>query len=143
MRGTGIARIRADMGRNEMNEPEVQRRHFKVDTSRPHSRVKFRAKVRHVLAVSSGMFPVMALFIYLMSWFQLPEQRKGHYLLAIIFLACGMVTLMFYAWARSEKQRRHEISSKNRELRHREREEAFRREQARIQTRNAASSKEG
>jgi Na+/melibiose symporter-like transporter len=121
-----------------MSEFELQHQ-FKVDTSRPRSRIKMRSKIRHVLAVAAGMFPLMALFIYLMSWFQLPEQRKGHHLLAIIFLACGMVTLMFYAWARSEKLRRREISSKNRELRHQEREEAFRREQAKIQGRKAAT----
>ena len=125
MRGTGTGPIRADMGRSEMNESAVQSARFKVDTSRPHSRVKLRAKIRHILAVSAGMFPLMALFIYLMSWFRLPVERKDHYFLAIVFLACGMVTLLFYAWARSEKMRRHEISARNRELRHRELEEAL------------------
>ena len=127
-----------------MNAPVLSNGDFKVDTSHPRSRTKIRSKIRHILAVASGMFPLMALFIFLMSWFQLPEQRKGHYLLAIIFLASGMIVLMFYAWARSEKQRRREISSKNRELRHQAREEAFLREQAKIQARKAAAiAKEG
>lgn len=126
-----------------MSEFELQRQ-FKVDTSRPRSRTKLRSKFRHILAVASGMFPLMALFIYLMSWFQLPEQRKGHYMLVIVFLACGMVALLFYAWTRAEKQRRHEISARNRELKYRNREEAFRQEQAKIQARKAAAvSKEG
>jgi Na+/melibiose symporter-like transporter len=123
-----------------MNEPAVQRNHFKVDTSRPRSRSKMRSKIRHILAVTSGMFPLMALFVFLMSWFQLPEQRKGHYLLVIIFLACGMVTLLFYAWARSEKQRRHDISARNRELRYREREEAFLREDRDSPVRKSATT---
>lgn len=125
-----------------MNAPVLKNGNFKVDTRRSRSRTKIRSKIRHILAVASGMFPLMALFIYLMSWFQLPEQRKGHYLLTIIFLACGMVALMFYAWARSEKLRRREISSKNRELRHQEREEAFRREREKILARKAAASAE-
>ena len=103
-----------------------------------------RSKVRHVMAVASGMFPLMALFIYLMSWFQLPEQRKGHYTLTILFLACGMVTLLFYAWTRAEKLRRHEISAQNRELKYRHREEAFLREEAERQARKAeTTAKEG
>lgn len=108
-----------------MNAPPVQRQQFKVDTTRPRSRSKLRSKMRQVLGVMAGMFPLMALFIYLMSWFRLPVERKDHYFLAIVFLACGMVTLLFYAWARSEKMRRHEISARNRELRHREMEEAL------------------
>lgn len=130
MRGIGIAPIRRDMEKNEMNEPAVQRNRFKVDTTRPRSRSKLRSKVRQVLGVMAGMFPLMALFIYLMSWFQLAEQRKSHYLLALAFLACGMVALAFYAWARSEKMRRHEISARNRELRHREIEDFFRADNA-------------
>jgi Na+/melibiose symporter-like transporter len=122
----------------------MQNDRFKVDTSRPRSRSKMRSKLRHILAVASGMFPLMALFIYLMSWFQLPEQRRGHYLLAIIFMACGMVTLLFYAWTRAEKLRRREVSSRNLELRHQEREEAFLREQAKLRARQAAeTAKEG
>ena len=124
-----------------MNESPDQPR-FKVDTSRPRSRTKLRSKIRHVLAVASGMFPFMALFIYLMSWFQLPEQRRGHYMLVVVFFACGMVSLLFYAWTRAEKMRRHEISARNRELKYREREEAFRRERERIQARRAAAKEE-
>ena len=131
-----------------MSETGVQNHHFKVDTSRPRSRSKMRAKIRHILAVMAGMFPLMAVFIFLMSWFQLPEQRKGHYQLAIIFFGCGMVALMFFAWARAEKLRRREVSARNRERKYREREEAFRqeqeREQAKRQARQAAAiPKEG
>ena len=127
-----------------MSETGVQNHHFKVDTSRPRSRSKMRAKIRHILAVMAGMFPLMAVFTYLMSWFQLPEQRKSHYLLAIIFFGCGMVSLLFYAWARAEKLRRREVSARNRELRQQEREEAFLREQAKRQARQAATiPKEG
>ena len=125
-----------------MSEFELQRQ-FKVDTSRPRSRTKMRSKFRHILAVASGMFPLMALFIYLMSWLQLPEQRRGHYTLTVVFIACGMVTLLLYAWTRAEKQRRHEISARNRELKYRNREEAFRQEQAEMLARKAtAASKE-
>jgi hypothetical protein len=120
-----------------MSEFELQHQ-FKVDTSRPRSKTKMRSKIRHILAVASGMFPVMALFVYLMSWFQLPELRKNLYMLAIVFLACGMVTLLFYAWTRSEKLRRREVSARNRELKYQRREEAFRQEQERIRARNAA-----
>ncbi|NCA82952.1 MAG: hypothetical protein EOM72_09440 [Opitutae bacterium] len=127
-----------------MSDTSAPTGHFKVDTSRPRSRSKMRSKVRHVMAVASGMFPLMALFIYLMSWFQLPEQRRGHYTLTIIFLACGMVTLLLYAWTRAEKLRRHEISAQNRELKYRHREEAFLREEAKRLARKAGTSaKEG
>ena len=127
-----------------MKESAVQPPRFKVDTSRPRSRTKLRSKIRHILAVASGMFPLMALFIYLMSWFQLPEQRRGHYALVVVFFACGMVSLLFYAWTRAEKLRRHEISARNRELKYRNREEAFIREQAALDGRKApATSREG
>ena len=122
----------------------MQNDRFKVDTHRPRSRSKMRSKLRHILAVASGMFPLMALFIYLMSWFQLPELRKSHRLLALVFVGCGMVTLLFYAWARAEKLRRREVSSRNRELRYQKREEAFLREQAKLQARKtAATGKDG
>ena len=88
------------------------------------------------------MFPLMALFVYLMSWFQIPEMRRDLYRLAIVFLACGMVALLFYAWARSEKLRRHEISARNRELKYRDRERAFREARAQPDPASAAS-KEG
>ena len=127
-----------------MSESGVQNHHFKVDTSRPRSRSKMRSKIRHILAVMAGMFPLMAIFTFLMSWFQLPEQRKSHYQVAFIFFGCGMVTLLFYAWGRAEKLRRREVSARNRELRQQEREEAFLREQAKRQARQAATiSKEG
>lgn len=122
-----------------MSELPVTKQHFKVDTSRPHSRIKFRAKVRHVMAVASGMFPLMALFIVGMSWFRLPELRGPYYRLAVIFVACGMVTLIFYAWARSEKQRRREVAEVNREKRNRARAEAFRKEEAKRQAEEAGT----
>ena len=122
-----------------MSDLPVQSGHFKVDTSRPRSKTKLRSKIRHVLAVAAGMFPLMALFVYLMSLFRLEPQRKPYYQLAIVFLGCGMVTLLFYAWARAEKLRRREISARNRERKYREREEAFRQEQERIRARRAAA----
>ena len=57
-----------------MSIAPVQTDRFKVDTSRPRSRMKMRAKIRHVLAVASGMFPLMALFVYGMSMFRLKAQ---------------------------------------------------------------------
>ena len=143
MRGIGIAPIRADMGGSDVNVAPVQSDRFRVDTSRPRSRSKMRSKIRHILAVASGMFPLMALFIYLMSWFQLPEQRRGHYMLVIIFFACGMVALLFYAWTRAEKLRRHEVSARNRELKYRNREEAFRLEEAKRLARKAEKIEQG
>ncbi len=126
-----------------MSELPVQNNGFKVDTRRPHSRTKLRSKIRHILAVASGMFPLMALFIYGMSLFRLAPMRRPYYQLSLTFLACGMVTLVFYAWARSEKLRRREISARNRELKYREREEAFRREMEKLQAqKDSASAKE-
>ncbi len=115
----------------------VQRRDFRVDTRRPRSRSKMRSKIRHVLAVAAGMFPLMALCVYGMSFLRLPLLRKPYYNLAIVLMACGMVSLVLYAWARSEKLRRREISARNRELKYRAREEAFRREQAETEAETA------
>lgn len=126
-----------------MGELPVQQNHFRVDTRRHRSRSKIRSKIRQVLAVSSGMFPLMAAFVAAMSWFRLPVERPPYYKLAVVFLACGMVTLLLYAWARAEKLRRREVSNRNRELRHREREEAWRREEAKIQAQNVGSSANG
>ena len=123
-----------------MSTAPVQSDRFRVDTSRPHSRAKTRAKLRHILAVSSGMFPLMALFIYGMSFLRLEPMRAPYHKLALIFVGCGMVTLMFYAWARAEKQRRREVSARNRELRHREREEELQRVREEIQARRAAAA---
>ena len=39
-----------------------------------------------------------------------------------------MIALVFYAWARSEKQRRREISARNREMKYRMQAERFRQE---------------
>ncbi len=116
-----------------MSDLPVQNNRFKVDTSRPHSRIKFRSKVRHVMAVASGMFPLMALFVFGVSFLRLPIERKPYNQLSIIFLACGMVTLMFYAWARSEKQRRRDVSARNKELRYQRRAEVAREEEEDLQ----------
>jgi hypothetical protein len=118
-----------------MNSPAEQSVSFKVDTRRPRSRSKMRSKIRHVLAVASGMFPLMAVFVFVMSLLRLPVERPPYYKLAIVFFACGMVTLLFYAWTRAEKLRRHEISARNRELKYRQREEAFLREEAKTSAR--------
>ena len=126
-----------------MSTAPVQTDRFKVDTSRPRSRMKTRAKIRHVLAVAAGMFPFMALFVYAMSLFRLPAQRVPYNQLIVAFIAAGMVSLMLYAWARAEKLRRREVSNRNRELRHREREEAWRREEAEMQARDMDSSAKG
>ena len=50
-----------------MSRLPVQNDGFRVDTSRPRSRTKMRAKIRTVLGVSAGMLPLMALVIFLMS----------------------------------------------------------------------------
>ena len=125
----------------------VQHDNFRVDTRRPHSRGKVRAKVRHVMAVAAGMFPLMAVFVFIRSLFLLSEQRKNLHLLALVFLGCGMVSLLFYAWARSEKLRRHEISRVNRAERHRRQAERLRAERERRQTgetdESAGPAKEG
>lgn len=127
-----------------MSDPSEQRGRFKVDTSRPRSRTKIRSKIRHVLAVASGMFPLMAAFIAIRSFFLLPVERTPYFKLAIAFLACGMVALLVYAWTRAEKLRRHEISSRNRELKYRNREVAFRQEEAERLTRKTGTKvKEG
>ena len=126
-----------------MDELPVQRSHFRVDTRRPRSRTKIRSKIRQILAVSSGMFPLMAAFVVAMSWFRLPVQRMPYYKLASVSFACGMVTLLLYAWARAEKMRRREVSNRNRELRYREREEAWRREEAQMRDRTPAPSAKG
>ena len=125
-----------------MADLPVQKGDFKVDTHRPKSRSKMRSKIRHVLAVGSGMFPLMAAFVYVRSLFMIAEQRRSLNLLAIVFLGCGMVTLLFYAWARAEKQRRHEVSAANRERRHRHQAESIRRERAKNPA-ESASAKEG
>lgn len=123
-----------------MSTAPVQSDRFKVDTSRPRSRAKMRAKIRHVLAVASGMFPLMALFVYGMSLLRLEAQRRPYYQLAIAFLGCAMVSLLLYAWARAEKQRRREVSARNRERKYREREEELRREREKIMARKAAAA---
>ncbi|MGD9611346.1 MAG: hypothetical protein AB7V22_00405 [Kiritimatiellia bacterium] len=126
-----------------MSTAPVQTDRFKVDTSRPRSRMKMRSKIRHVLAVASGMFPFMALFVYGMSLFQHSAQRAPYHKLIVAFIAAGMVSLMLYAWARAEKQRRREVSARNRERKYREREEELRREREKISARKAAAAAAG
>lgn len=108
----------------------VEKRGFRVDTHRPRSKSKMRSKIRHVLAVASGMFPTMAAFVFTMYLLQTPRPRSLLHL-AFVFLACGMVSLLFYAWARAEKLRRKEVSAANREKRYQRREEAYRNERER------------
>lgn len=113
-----------------MGSPLVDRVDFKVDTSRHRSRSKMRSRIRHVLAVASGMFPLMAAFVFVRALFFLPEERLKFYHLAILFLACGMVSLLGYAWTRAEKMRRREISARNRELKYRQREDRYQQQEA-------------
>ena len=108
------------MGKNKMTYA-VQDENFRVDTRRSRSRSKMRAQFRHVMAVAAGMFPLMALFVFAMSFLRLTVERPPYHRLAIIFLAAGMVALLLYAWARAEKLRRREKSARNRELKYRER----------------------
>jgi hypothetical protein len=49
-----------------------------------------------------------------MSWFQLPSSAN-HLSARDHLFGCGMVALLFYAWARAEKLRRREVSARNRE----------------------------
>lgn len=102
-----------------------------MDTRRSRSRSKMRAQFRHVMAVAAGMLPLMALFVYLMSFRRLPIERPPYHRLSLIFLAAGMVALMFYAWARAEKIRRREKSARNREQKYRDRQAAAQAELAR------------
>ncbi|MDD2240853.1 MAG: hypothetical protein PHO14_01890 [Kiritimatiellae bacterium] len=106
----------------------VQNNNFRVDTHRPRSKSKIRSKLRHIFAVAAGMFPFMAAFVYAMSFFQHQLLRRNLHQLSAIFLACGMVSLLLYAWARSEKLRRHEVSARNRELRQRRQAASLRQE---------------
>lgn len=119
----------------------VQHRNFRADTSRGHSHSKRRAQTRHVLAVMSAMFPLSALFVFLMAWFRLEEaQRDRPYKLAIAFLLCGMVSLFFYAIARANKIRRHEISRRNREAKYQRQAEELRKERERLAQRQSQAA---
>ena len=100
-----------------MSPLPVQEEDFRVDTRRPRSRSKLRSKVRHVLAVAAGMFPLMSVFVFGMSLLQIAEHRKSLHMLALSFLGCGMVALLLFSWARADKLRRHEVSARNRERR--------------------------
>lgn len=120
----------------------VQHSNFRADTRRGHSHSKRRAQIRHVLAVMSGMFPLSALFVFLMAWLRLERpQRELPYKLAIAFLLCGMVSLFFYAIARANKIRRHEISRRNREAKYQRQAEELRKERERMAQRQSQAAK--
>ena len=119
----------------------VQHSNFRAETRRGHSHSKRRAQTRHVLAVMSAMFPLSALFVFLMAWFRLEEaQRDRPYKLAIAFLLCGMVSLFFYAIARANKIRRHEISRRNREAKYQRQAEELRKERERLAQRQSEAA---
>ncbi|NLB65544.1 MAG: hypothetical protein GX803_03625 [Lentisphaerae bacterium] len=109
-----------------MSSLPVQQANFRVDTSRPRSRSKLRSKIRQVLGVFSVMFPAMSVFVFVMSLFYHELQRKNLHVLAMVFVGLGMLSLLFYAWARADKNRRHELSMRRRELRQKEQAEKLR-----------------
>jgi ABC-type nickel/cobalt efflux system permease component RcnA len=110
------------------HKQEIREGRFKADTSRRHSKSKARAQVRHVLEVGTVMCPLAALFVWIMSLFVLSAERAPYYRLALKFVMAGMVFLLGYLWARSEKKRRQAISDRNRALRHQHQYEALQRE---------------
>lgn len=122
---------------------EIREGRFKADTSRRHSKSKARAQVRHVLEVGSAMWPLAALFVWIMSLFQNPAERAPYYRLALKFVMAGMVFLLGYLWARSEKKRRQAISDRNRALRHRQQYEALQREREAMAAKRIAEQQAG
>lgn len=123
-----------------MSKP-VEKGGFRVDTRRPHSHSKRRAQWRHVWAVASGMFPLMALFVFLMAQLTLPApERPRMYPLVLGFLACGMVSLFLFTIAWAARNRRHEISRRNREAKYREQAELLQKERERLEAQKKASS---
>lgn len=115
-----------------------------MDTRRPHSHSKRRAQWRHVWAVASGMFPLMALFVYVMTLLTMPEpERPRMYPLVLGFLACGMVALFLYTMAWAARNRRHEISRRNREEKYRIQAELLQQERARLEAKKAADAAGG
>lgn len=117
---------------------------FRVDTRRPHSHSKRRAQWRHVWAVASGMFPLMALFVFLMTQLTLPApERPRMYPLVLGFLACGMVSLFLFTIAWAARNRRHEISRRNREAKYREQAELLQKERERLEARKKAAEGAG
>ncbi len=115
-----------------------------MDTRRPHSHSKRRAQWRHVWAVASGMFPLMALFVYLMSCITLPgPARPKMYPLVLGFLACGMVSLFLFTVAWAARNRRHEISRRNREEKYRQQAALLQKERERIEAKKAAATGAG
>lgn len=122
---------------------EIREGRFKADTSRRHSRSKARAQVRHVLEVGTAMCPLAALFVWIMSLFVLPAERAPYYRLALKFVMAGMVFLLGYLWARSEKKRRQAISDRNRALRHQHQYEELQREREAMAARRMAAQRPG
>lgn len=110
------------------HKQEIREGRFKADTSRRHSKSKTRAQIRHVLEVGTVMCPLAALFVWIMSLFVLKAERAPYNQLALKFVMVGMVFLLGYLWARSEKKRRQAISDRNRALRHQHQHEALQRE---------------
>ena len=113
---------------NHDHKQEIREGRFKADTSRRHSKSKARAQIRHVLEVGTVMCPLAALFVWIMSLFVLKAERAPYNQLALKFVMAGMVFLLGYLWARSEKKRRQAISDRNRALRHQHQYEALQRE---------------
>lgn len=126
-----------------MSKP-VESGHFRVDTRRPHSHSKRRAQWRHVLAVASGMFPLMALFVWGMAMMTMPPPARARmYPLALGFLACGMVSLFLYTLAWAARNRRHEISRRNRERKYQEQAELLQKERERAAAARTPKAGEG
>lgn len=117
------------MSRDESDSKrEIRQGRFKADTSRRHSKSKVRAQIRRVLEIGSVLWPLAALFVWIMSLLQAPPERAPYFKLALKFLMAGMVFLLGYLWARSEKKRRQAISDRNRALRHQHQYEELQRE---------------
>ncbi len=120
------------------HKQEIREGRFKADTSRRHSKSKARSQVRHVLEVGAVLWPLAALFVWVMSLFQNAPERAPYYKLALKFVMAGMVFLLGYLWARSEKKRRQAISDRNRALRHQHQYEALQREREAMAARRLA-----
>ena len=117
---------------------EILQGRFKADTSRRRSKSKLRAQIRRVLEIGAVIWPLAALFVCIMSLFQAPPERAPYYKLALKFLMAGMVFLLGYLWARSEKKRRQAISDRNRALRHQHQYEELQREREALAARRMA-----
>jgi hypothetical protein len=126
-----------------MSKP-VAKGGFRVDTRRPHSHSKRRAQWRHVWAVAAAMFPLMSLFVFLMTQLTMPApERPRMYPLVLGFLACGMVALFLFTMAWAARNRRHEISRRNREKKYRIQAELLQKERERLGAKKAAEGTAG